>query len=272
MLVHGWLEQSRAEVMILTDGSGGGSVSRLGSSFRTIGDAGATLSRAWQQVSDDAVYRALLSGDGGFFCGFLDQLTDVLLDRRPAAVVGDASEGYNPSHDLCRALIDRAVARVRSLGLHVRNYAFPLISPPVLPEAGVDSIVLWLDEPALARKISAARRYPELAGEFEAIMFDRPSASPSGSPEIARLIETRIRRMKRSDLQLECLTSPDGLEADPGGNPFYELYGEQMVKLGRYRDVIRYDQHVLPILELLEAESDDRVSSPEGAANDPDDP
>jgi len=94
----------------------------------------------------------------------------MLIDEGIGAVAGDAAEGINPSHDLCRFLIDGAVALVeRRTGRALLNYDFVLDSrPDAAPEAvGRDALWLELDAAAVERKIVAARGYPELRGEVE---------------------------------------------------------------------------------------------------------
>lgn len=256
LLVHGWLETAAPAVVVLTDGSGGQGESRLASSERTIRTAGGMLSGMFGECTDREVYGAILSRNLDYVRRLLDRLTDVLLDTKPSSVVGDASEGYNPTHDLCRALIDASVRRGRSAGLEITSYDFPLIHPHLVPNDESEAIVLELNEAQLSRKIRAAQQYPELADELEAVITGRREVVLRDNSELARLADSRIENIGDRNLALECL-SPAGEHGmiESGETPFYELYGEYLASIGRYSEVIRYGDHMIPILDVLGSES-----------------
>ena len=46
--------------------------------------------------------------------------------------------------------------------------------------------------------------------------------------------------------------------------PAYERYGEQRVREGRYAEIIRYRQHVLPVRAAIEAAVHGRVADAVG--------
>src|SRR6185295_6437748 len=97
----------------------------------------------------------------------VEELAAALVDQQVDYVAGDACEGFNPVHDLCRLVIDAAVvlARRRS-GRAVDDFEFALEAGPQWQGGGAE--VSWqLDEGVLARKLQAARDYPELAAEVE---------------------------------------------------------------------------------------------------------
>ena len=63
----------------------------------------------------------------------VDELASTLVRERVECVVGDAEEGYNPSHDICRLvvnaavrLVNRTTGRARQLRLHAGRPARPL--------------------------------------------------------------------------------------------------------------------------------------------------
>ena len=86
-------------------------------------------------VTDAAIYQAVLHGDSTFFVDLADRLAAWLGREHITMVVGDAIEGYNPTHDLCRILVNRAV-RVASGTRPVSTYAFDLTGPPGPPADG----------------------------------------------------------------------------------------------------------------------------------------
>ena len=74
-------------------------------------------------------------------------------------VAGDAVEGFNPAHDVCRLLLNAAVAILRAGSLPgLRNRDFTLEALPAHCPADMYGEATWihLDEAALGRKLEAA--------------------------------------------------------------------------------------------------------------------
>src|SRR4029079_14368834 len=92
-------------------------------------------------------------------------------------VAGDALEGYNPMHDVCRLAINAAATVAGHVrGRAVANFKFSLIAEPIGEQGAfhasspADEICRRLDDDAFARKMAAARGYAELAGEVHATL------------------------------------------------------------------------------------------------------
>ncbi|MFY9826070.1 MAG: hypothetical protein WAM82_32185 [Thermoanaerobaculia bacterium] len=238
--VHRWLEVARPVVFVLTDGSGSHGVSRLASTTALLDRAGASAGSIYGRLSDRELYRAIRAGDLGLFTALVDELARGLAGVE--VVAGDAVEGYNPGHDLCRLLLNAAVLRLEAEGRRIANYDFPLVGAPDdgLPgDRGApneDDLRLELDARALQRKLAAARAYPELAGEVEAAV----AAHGTESFRIERL------RPVRYGLSLADIAP---LFSHP---PFYETHGEKRVVLGLYDQVIRFQDHLAPLAAGLE--------------------
>jgi hypothetical protein len=168
LAVYGWLERSRPEVMILTDGSGRTGVPRIAASLQIIAQAGARASDLCGQLSDAALYRALLNQDHAIFIGLARRLADTLTRRECRYVVGDAGEGYNPTHDVCRFLIDAAIMIAgRRLRRPIGNYQFTLNGDASRAHfvPGLDqAIVISLDDAVWAAKTSVISRYAAEVG------------------------------------------------------------------------------------------------------------
>lgn len=107
--VWGWMQAARPLVAVITDGGGHGHQSRLPLSRDLCRAAKAPVSRCFGMVTDAAMCAAILEQDFPFFRGLADDLASVLVAERIDCVAGDAHEGYNPTHDLCRAIVNRAV-------------------------------------------------------------------------------------------------------------------------------------------------------------------
>jgi hypothetical protein len=229
--LHGWLELVAPRVLVLTDGSGRGECSRLPSTARVLAAAGATPGPVFGCFTDRAAYTAMLARDPAPFVALAAELADALLAAD--YVVADAAEGYNPVHDVCRFLVDAAVAQAtRRAGRLLGNFSFPLVGPPEPAPAGPGATRLVLDDAAFARKLAAARTYPELASE----------------------VGDTLARVAAADFRVEVLTPvPAGTTREPLGRPYYERYGEAQVARGYYTSVVRWHDHLRPIAEALAA-------------------
>ena len=231
LIVHHWMEKHRPIYCCLTDGSGGGATSRLSSTTRLLNGVGASAGPIYGRYPDRYVYRLLLDRRVDVFVALAKELASVLEAAGVDCVAGDAVEGFNPAHDVCRLVIDGAVLIVRRrTGREVRNYDFLLDGPHEPSSPG--SIVVRLDEVALDRKLAAARAYPEMRAEVEAALG----------------------RYGRQAFAMECLrpvaTGPESRfdEELPG----YEHFGERRVTEGRYSEIIRYRDHVRPVAMAIE--------------------
>jgi hypothetical protein len=232
--VHRWLELARPTVHVITDGSGRTGRSRLPSTDTVLARTGASRGAVFGVWSDAAIYRILLEGDGSPVLALVNTLAESLAGVD--YVVADALEGFNPSHDLCRLIVNAAIDRAaRRTGRALGNYDVLLDGDPRdCPEhLRADAVQLRLDDDDLARKIDAALGYAELRGETE-------RALAAFGRDAFRIETLRPVRDPREGV--------DGLAEDP---PYYERYGAQQVAAGHYDDVIRYRAHVQPIARLL---------------------
>ncbi len=150
-------------------------------------------------------------------------------------MVGDAIEAYNPAHDLCRFIINAAVAKVNRLNeLQLLNFeVFLTDDVNMQPAKTANDIFLNLDEDGLARKLDAARAY-------EGVLAD---------------VEWIINRNGLEGIQTERLRSVcndcSATERYPK-TAHYEIHGEKQVAAGHYEQVIRYRDHILPLAESLQ--------------------
>lgn len=230
--IHHWVEAASPTVFVLTDGSGHSNPSRLPSTERTLTAAGATPGSIFGRYTDRQLYEAILNGDHALFINLARELAAAFRDLHVTLVAADACEGYNPVHDLCRSVVDAAV-RLASSGdagaLH--SYDFTTVGrPDTCREEQRSALVrLDLDDEAFTRKMDAVRGYPELAAEAE----------------------SALRSVGESAFRIECLR-PVQPGALPDLPPFYEEYGQRQVAAGRYRQAIRYADHMAPIAAVLQ--------------------
>jgi hypothetical protein len=232
--VFGWMCRSRPRVYVVTDGSGRSHVSRLASTACLLDRAGAGRGEVFGVVSDAEVYRAILDGRTSLFLDILESLSTALVNNEIDCVAGDASEGFNPTHDLCRAMLNAAIVLAeRATGKRIANYEFCLTEWEQNCVAPHDSrcVHLWLEEELLNRKLEAAESYSELRDE----------------------VQKAVAQKGKEYFRTECLRKVPEVPAEQPSvhKPFYETWGERRVGESEYERVIRYREHVRPIITAI---------------------
>lgn len=231
--VYGWMMQARPVVHVLTDGSGADGAPRIDSTTALLDDVDATRGSIYGRLSDREIYHAMLAGDHVRFIALAEELASALVRDRAVLIAGDAVEGFNPSHDVCRYVINAAVRLASSAGGRIDAYAFALDgAPDACSSAPGDPLRLHLDDRTLARKLQAAHAYTQLRSE----------------------VESALQRFGRESFRSECLcpvdlTDPYGW--DPDHVPYYETYGAQRVATGAYEHVVTFREHVKPLADAL---------------------
>jgi hypothetical protein len=238
--LFGWLCDARPDVMVLTDGSGHSRRSRIEATDRVLRAAGARAGPVFGDYTDRELYAALLAGDASPFVKMAAAVVNVLRRGQYRAVIADPLEGYNPTHDLCRVIVNCAVNHVnREGGNAIRNYEYALSGASNM-RGFPASIVIRIPAQIRVRKIAAATGYRELLGEVEA------AVQREGKRAYDEEVLHEIAAARLGDTPL----------AIP---PFYETYGAQQCRAGRYTSVIRYAEHFVPMARAI-AESIDSTA------------
>jgi len=237
--VLGWLAEKRPRLHVLTDGSGAKGLSRLPSTSQLLDRLGAQRGEVFGLLSDADIYQAILGRKIALFSSIVDRLADSLAEHGTDFVAADAAEGFNPTHDICRQIANAAIYRAQILtGRTIANYEFLLmewdfnrLTNHELVKTKHDRRCwhLRLGDQLLRLKLDAARSYSELRGE----------------------VEQAIALKGEEYFRIECLrkvTCPF-LEPQRGYRPYYEKLGQERVASGTYRSAIRYESHMLPILD-----------------------
>lgn len=225
----------RPLVATLTDGGGRDDASRLHLTEALCREAGARISTCFGMVTDREMYQAILGGRIETFFALSDRLAMMLIEAEVDCVVADAAEGYNPTHDVCRLVADRAV-RLASAYRPIESYSFLLTGSPVVAAPSSDWVCFTLDQAALERKVAVAREYASLVGGT-----------------LLGEVDGLIARFGVAAFAHEYLQPLDLGRAFPitDEKPFYETHGERQVAAGHYRDVIRLTEHLAPIARAL---------------------
>ena len=281
LLVHGWLQSSRPQVFVLTDGSGRSGSSRLSQTTRLLEEVGAQPGSIYGRLTDLEAYSTILKHDVSYFASLVEELSEEFVSERIDYVVGDAAEGYNTVHDICRIIIGAAVElAARRHGRLIRNFDFAVVGPPAHCPIELHDKAIWihLDQKAFAAKVAAGRAYsPKLNDDIEAAIggapfqgvkrFAQPQMSGEVDPELSVVTEGILRApalqaelhgvtggFTLNDFRIECLrpVSNRAGVVRPSAEPlFYELYGAKLVAAGRYSQAIRFGEHMLPLAEAI---------------------
>ena len=233
--VFGWITTHHPRVYVLTDGSGQNGASRLSATENLLAQLGVERGEIFGAATDAEIYEAILEQRVSLFLNILDAMAESFASHSIDFVAGDLSEGFNPTHDLCRELIDAAVALVqRARKVSIPNYGFSLTEgeSSYEPSHDRDCMHLRLDDDLLCRKLQAARSYAGLSGE----------------------IQSAIQHYGEEYFGVECLKK-NNLTVPPlwaeSGKPHYERWGEQRKTEGKYVSVIRYREHIVPIATAI---------------------
>jgi hypothetical protein len=234
--VYHWLELARPTVFVLTDGSGCGQRSRLDSTSRVLESAGAARGPVYGSFTDAELYAAVIAGDAPRLLATARTLARAFSDSGVDYVVGDALEGFSPSHDLCRFLINLAIELIhRATGHELENFDFLLDGSPesCAEPLRASALRITLDDASLERKLRTAAGYAELKAETEAAL--ERFGSRAFLTEYLRPVPDRRQGLDR-------------MEREP---PSYEAYGEERVRRGSYDQVIRNRANVRPLVNAL---------------------
>ena len=207
----------------------------MASTSALLDEAGAVRGSIYGRLSDRDIYAAILAGRHADFVALAEELAATLVQEEAELVAGDAVEGYNPSHDVCRYVINAAVriAAAQS-GRTIACYAFPLEGAPnTAPDARpTRALQVVLDDEELEHKLRAAHAYTELRPEVERTL-GRYGTEP----------------FRTEYLWPVDLSDPYGW--DPAHIPYYESYGAERVASGAYEHVVTFRDHVKPIADAL---------------------
>jgi len=241
--VYHWLRLTRPLCFVLTDGSGSTGKSRLASTTELLQQNGARIGSIYGCLTDVEIYSAIINLEFDRFTDLTAELARELVREQIDYVVGDAIEGYNPAHDVCRLMINAAVEIAnRQLHQPVLNFEISLTSQSdKLRERTDGEVWLDLDEASLLKKLKAAQAYSGMAAEVDRI-----------------LSEEGIPALQTERLRPVSYITRDGFAE----TPYYEIHGAKQVEAGRYSQVLRYNEHVRPLEEALRRYSENAGSLP----------
>jgi len=222
LLLHGWISRNKPVVNVLTDGG-----TRLARTAELLRDLGARPGAIFGRLSDREAYAMILERNTALLFSLVEELAAELERDQPAIIVGDAAEGYNPVHDLCRLIAGAAIAMA---GVATKQYEYAVVNHPHSFDAA--TIAIELDAHEYAAKLERARGQAAALTDIDELLSQH-GADAYRREALCRVVDW---------------TAIDGDEP-----PLYERYGEERVAARRYTQVIRRREHMLPLRDALRA-------------------
>jgi len=225
LLLHGWISRNKPVVHVLTDGAANSSGTRLAGTAELLRGAEARAGAIFGRLSDREAYEMILERNTALLFSLVEELAEHLNNDRPAIIVSDSAEGYNPVHDLCRLI---AGAAISMSGVPTKQYEYAVVNHPHSFDDA--AIVVDLEAAEYAAKMERARRQAGALTDIDALLAQH-GADAYRRESFCRVV--------------------DWAAIDDGAPPLYERYGEERVAAHRYTDVIRRREHMLPLRDAL---------------------
>lgn len=233
LLAYKFLMEYKPHVIFLTTGSGNTDDPRINSSIQLIESLGLKVFRPFEPFTDRLLYNLVMNGGFQEFANVKSSLIAFIEQHDIELIVGDALEGFNPSHDLCRYIINASVQELPP-EKKILNYDFLLdeVSRNQVSQKSDSDIVLKLDEEEMESKLNACRVYSRL--KFEVDRFFEKYGSEFFSLEYFRKISNTL---EISNWEEEA--------------PFYETHGRKRVEEGVYESALLFESHMKPLANHL---------------------
>jgi hypothetical protein len=235
LAIFGLLQRRRPSLIYLTDGGGPERIEQTQRGLASIG----LLDRAvFLNHREQRLYDALLDGDLAFYRDLARQVRTTIAERKPAEVLCDAVEFYNPVHDVSLPVVWAAVGEP----------AIPIFEVPLIhqrpgeretyevqrPRASrrAEQIELQLSAEELAAKLHARDQiYASLANQLGPVTCDLPV----------------------SHLQLEVITPTTTPLPVPDNSIVlrYEWRAALLKARGEIAREITYGRHYRPLVSIL---------------------
>jgi hypothetical protein len=260
--LYGWVGLARPLVCILTDGSGSDGIPRLEKTLEILRTLGAEIGPLCGELSDRQIYEKILHREHDLFDILCERLVRLILAQNINVVVSDAIEGYNPVHDLCEILVRTAVAIANDYNnanngnkdshYPIQHYTILLMDDP---RAGAG-----LEEPgnhAVPPRMIAHQTIELTPSQFRQKLETMRDYAASAGGILQQEVDDAFLNYGEHAFAREYLfaAAEPGQEPERGFSqlkPFYETYGEERVAAGHYQSVIRFREHVLPLVNRLQ--------------------
>jgi hypothetical protein len=228
-----FIKEFKPDVFIITNGSGSNNLSRINNSIKIIESLGAKYINLFDPFPDKIIYQLIREVNVTEIYKVKKILYDEIINKKYDMIIGDSIEGFNPTHDLCRYIINSIVKdSYTKANIEILNYSFDLDKAPNEISANNSMILFELNELELEQKINAAINYPELKFEVEKVLklFSKEAFKHEYYSKVS---------------------DPDIIINWENSSPQYEKYGKERVNNGLYTEVIEFEKHMKPIAYSL---------------------
>ncbi|WP_378175942.1 hypothetical protein [Aquimarina sp. SS2-1] len=233
LLAHKFLSVYKPDVVFLTMGSGSNDSPRIQQSIDLIESLGLNVYYPFEPFTDRQIYDLILSHSVDSFHSVKSALKEFIVSHNIEMIVGDALEGFNPSHDVCRYLINATVFDLKDKVL-LKNYDFFQEDVRMNRSASKkpEDITLELDETELQNKMAASLNYPEI--KLEVDKFVEHYGVEFFNIEYFRKVNDPL-KIKNWNTEF----------------PFYEEFGRKRIKEGTYSELISFKEHMEPLAKKI---------------------
>jgi hypothetical protein len=235
LLIGQLLADSRATVTWLSDGSGGAQSARSQYTRMFLEECDCTVGPVNGFASDRRFYEAIMAGDIGFLDPICASLENAMLQLKPAAILTDPMEYFNPLHDLANTLADILITNAAKRGQKISKLVYANEYPELYEadEAAITRVLTSGEQFAQRRRLEA---YTPLHAEWKRMEADGKLASM----HIEKLFPDPVR-----------LGSIPPARETRFKSAFYEDYGRAAVKKGTYKSCLTFADHALPYARRL---------------------
>ncbi|HKO98469.1 MAG TPA: hypothetical protein VJU86_15840 [Pyrinomonadaceae bacterium] len=236
LAIFGILQRLRPHLLYLTDGGGR---ERVAETKRGLGRIGLLEQATFLNHSEATFYESLVAGDNSFFGQVTAQVSAVVGLLKPAQVLCDAVEFYNPIHDLSLPIVRAAIPSRENTPVlevplvHQKNLASEEYEVQRLPGSRqAEQIEMRLTEEELDQKLFARETiYLSLADQMGPLLSELP----------------------RAHTGLEVVAPARSAVPEPTTDQIlrYEWRAELLRSRGEFSTPITYSDHYLPIASEL---------------------
>lgn len=166
VLVHRFLEEAKPLVFVLSEGVTVDEEPAIRTTSRIVRKAGGRIGGIFGRCTARGLQNALMMQEHERVFALVHELADHLITEEIDLVAGDAAEGFDPAHDLCRVLIDAAAAIAALTRPGLKNFELPLLGP----RSNRGAVRLRVEGEAWQRKYSQCRAYAEPVEEVRLLI------------------------------------------------------------------------------------------------------
>lgn len=238
LLAYKFMCIHKPEVIFLTGGSSSDNISRIHQSIKLVKSLGLKVHFPIEPFMDRDIYDLILSKSTDDFLKIKSALKKFVIENSIKRIVGDALEGFNPSHDICRYLINSIVTEVKNeIDVTIDNYEFfqENVSQNKTLLKSDEDIQIKLNKKEFDNKLKVCLDYSEI--KFELDKFINLYGEDFFMIEYFRKIKN-TEQIKTWDSKY----------------PYYEEFGRKRIKEGTYSELISFENHMKIIALALQNE------------------